>query len=161
VTARRVKVEGDLFHGRVPGGAVYVGRPAPGLPGSPYANPFAVRRYGLDESRRLFREHAAKALFVSNSSQTSIANWSHGVAVVEAVPLDVAAHTDDIRAQMRAARNSLGWSLSTAEAKTDIPHEVQHLGFELIGRDLACWCPLDAAWCHADDLLAVASGATP
>jgi transcriptional regulator with XRE-family HTH domain len=32
--------------------------------------------------------------------------------------------TDPIRAQMRAARNSLGWSLSTAEAKTDIPNVV-------------------------------------
>jgi hypothetical protein len=36
---RRVRVAGDLFHGRVPSGAVYVGRPAPGLPGSGYANP--------------------------------------------------------------------------------------------------------------------------
>jgi hypothetical protein len=36
---RRVRVEGDLYHGRVPEGAVYVGRAAPGLPASPYANP--------------------------------------------------------------------------------------------------------------------------
>lgn len=41
---RRVKVQGDLFHGRVPAGAVYVGRPAPGLPGSRYANPFRVKQ---------------------------------------------------------------------------------------------------------------------
>lgn len=34
----RVKVEGDLFHGRVPEGAVYAGRPAPGLKASPYRN---------------------------------------------------------------------------------------------------------------------------
>lgn len=27
---RRVKVEGDLFHGRVPVGAAYLGRPFPG-----------------------------------------------------------------------------------------------------------------------------------
>jgi hypothetical protein len=33
-------VQGDLFHGRIPAGAVYVGRAAPGLPASPYANPF-------------------------------------------------------------------------------------------------------------------------
>lgn len=39
---RRVRVTGDLFHGRVPDGAVYVGRPAPGLPGSRYANPHKV-----------------------------------------------------------------------------------------------------------------------
>ncbi|MEV4494047.1 DUF4326 domain-containing protein [Micromonospora coxensis] len=34
----RVRVAGDLYHGRVPDGAVYVGRGAPGLPGSRYAN---------------------------------------------------------------------------------------------------------------------------
>lgn len=35
---RRVRVHGDLYHGRIPDGAVYVGRGAPGLPASPYAN---------------------------------------------------------------------------------------------------------------------------
>lgn len=35
---RRVRVAGDLFHGRVPAGAVYVGRAAPGLAASRYAN---------------------------------------------------------------------------------------------------------------------------
>jgi hypothetical protein len=34
----RVRVRGDLYHGQVPAGAVYVGRGAPGLPASPYAN---------------------------------------------------------------------------------------------------------------------------
>lgn len=43
---RRVKVTGDLFHGRVPDGAVYVGRAAPGLRRSPFANPFTVREHG-------------------------------------------------------------------------------------------------------------------
>lgn len=37
---RRVRVQGDLFHGRVPARAIYVGRRAPGLPASPWANPF-------------------------------------------------------------------------------------------------------------------------
>lgn len=37
---RRVRVAGDLAHGRVPAGAVYVGRPAYGLAGSKFANPF-------------------------------------------------------------------------------------------------------------------------
>src|SRR4029450_12834702 len=49
---RRVKVTGDLFHGQVPDGAVYVGRAAPGLPRSPYANPFTVKTDGLAESLR-------------------------------------------------------------------------------------------------------------
>lgn len=35
---QRVRVAGDLFHGRVPAGAVYVGRSAPGLPRSRWAN---------------------------------------------------------------------------------------------------------------------------
>ena len=53
---RRLKVEGDLYHGRVPGGAVYVGRAAPGLPASPFANPFSVKKYGRDEAVRRYRE---------------------------------------------------------------------------------------------------------
>jgi hypothetical protein len=56
---RRVQVEGDLFHGRVPAGAVYVGRAAPGLPASPYANPFPARRHGRDAAIQLFRDHVA------------------------------------------------------------------------------------------------------
>lgn len=40
---RRVKVTGNLFHGAVPAGAVYVGRAAPGLPASPYRNMFIVK----------------------------------------------------------------------------------------------------------------------
>ena len=35
---KRVKVEGDYFHGKVPDGAVYVGRAAPRITASPYAN---------------------------------------------------------------------------------------------------------------------------
>lgn len=39
-----VQVQGDLFHGRIPDGAVYVGRPAPGFKRSPWANPFKKGR---------------------------------------------------------------------------------------------------------------------
>ena len=55
--SRRVKVAGDLFHGQVPAGAVYVGRAAPGLAKSQYANPFPVKVHGLTESLRLYRQH--------------------------------------------------------------------------------------------------------
>jgi hypothetical protein len=55
--SRRVKVTGDLFHGQVPIGAVYVGRAAPGLRKSPYANPFPVKTYGLAESLLRYRLH--------------------------------------------------------------------------------------------------------
>lgn len=53
--SRRVKVAGDLFHGQVPDSAIYVGRGAPGLRRSPYANPFPVKTYGLAESLRRYR----------------------------------------------------------------------------------------------------------
>ncbi|MGH3217885.1 MAG: DUF4326 domain-containing protein [Streptosporangiaceae bacterium] len=56
---RRVKVEGDLFHGRVPEGAVYVGRAAPGLAASPYANPYPARTYGPVAAVQLYREYLA------------------------------------------------------------------------------------------------------
>lgn len=62
---QRVRVAGDLFHGRVPDGAVYVGRAARGLTASPYANRHragdcrtcraqgdAVAAYARDLSRR-------------------------------------------------------------------------------------------------------------
>ncbi|MFF5261329.1 DUF4326 domain-containing protein [Actinomadura viridis] len=60
---RRVKVQGDLFHGRVPDGAVYVGRATPGLKASPYRNPHPVGKpcklcggavHTLDESLALY-----------------------------------------------------------------------------------------------------------
>ncbi|MFD8564676.1 hypothetical protein ACFV1N_46060 [Streptosporangium canum] len=35
----RARVIGDLFHGRGPEGARYVGRAAPGLAASPFATP--------------------------------------------------------------------------------------------------------------------------
>lgn len=59
MTARRVRVQGDLFHGQIPAGAVYVGRAAPGLKASPYANPHPVRVHGLAEASRLYLEHLA------------------------------------------------------------------------------------------------------
>lgn len=85
----RVKVTGDLFHGQVPDGAIYVSRAAPGLKRSPYANPYPVKRHGLFASQHLFRAHVLPTLDLT----------------------------------------------------------------PLRGHDLACWCPLDAEWCHADDLI--------
>jgi hypothetical protein len=60
----RVKVTGDLYHGQVPDGAVYVGRGKPGLPASPFANPHSTKRCrrcaGRDhgpEAVELYRVH--------------------------------------------------------------------------------------------------------
>ena len=108
MTPRRVKVTGDLFHGRVPDGAVYVGRAAPGLPASPLHNPHPIGKpckrcggtvHDLDASRLLYLAYLHDRL-----------------------------------------------DLLTA------------ITAELPGRDLACWCPLDSPWCHADDLLILANG---
>ena len=50
-----MRVIGDLFHGRVPEGAVYIGRGAPGLPASRYANAHRVggvcRRCGVQHDQ--------------------------------------------------------------------------------------------------------------
>ena len=54
---RRVKVTGDLFHGQIPAGAVYVGRAAPGLKRSRYANPFPATQHGQQKAVRLYSRH--------------------------------------------------------------------------------------------------------
>lgn len=56
---KRVRVAGDLFHGRVPDGAVYVGRQAPGLKASPFSNPFPVRDRGREKALELYRAYLA------------------------------------------------------------------------------------------------------
>jgi hypothetical protein len=54
---RRVRVAGDLWHGRVPEGAVYVGRQGRGLPRSDFANPFEmVKGYSRVEAVLAFTE---------------------------------------------------------------------------------------------------------
>jgi Domain of unknown function (DUF4326) len=59
MSPKRVRVQGGLFHGRVPGGAVYVGRAAPGLRASPYASRYLAKVYGAPEACRLYLEHFA------------------------------------------------------------------------------------------------------
>jgi hypothetical protein len=78
--SRRVKVTGDLFHGQVPDGAIYVGRAAPGLPRSPYANPFKIGRDAVDaaEAKQLYRLHAASfdaAALRQNLAGHDLACW--------------------------------------------------------------------------------------
>lgn len=71
----RVKVQGDLYHGTVPPGAVYVGRPAPGLKASPYANPFSTRQYDLATVQRLFRAHLAHHPGLIARARVDLAGW--------------------------------------------------------------------------------------
>jgi hypothetical protein len=54
---KRVKVIGDLYHGRIPEGAVYVGRQAPGLPANPWHNPHSVRVHDREKALELYRAY--------------------------------------------------------------------------------------------------------
>lgn len=76
---RRVRVQGDLFHGRVPDGAVYIGRAAPGLKASPYANPYSLKRYTLDESRRRYRALLPSLVDQARADigDANVACWCH------------------------------------------------------------------------------------
>lgn len=70
VYARRVQVQGDRFHGKVPDSAIYVGRAAPGLKASPYANPHTLSSKGCrpcsgqvhhrDAGLDLYRDHLSE-----------------------------------------------------------------------------------------------------
>jgi hypothetical protein len=102
---RRVRPSGDYYHPVIPDGAVYVGRPAPYLKGSPYANPYPVR------------DRSPEALAVSRD------RFRRWVAVQ--------------------------------------PQLVERARVELAGRDLCCWCRLDAEWCHADDWLRITAAGNP
>lgn len=81
---RRVRVQGDLFHGRVPPGAVYVGRAAPGLKASPYANPHSIggtngcrmcsgRIHDLDEALWLYGLHLDHTPDLVQQARTDLA----------------------------------------------------------------------------------------
>lgn len=115
MSPQRVKVEGDLFHGRVPDGAIYVGRAAPGLKASRYANPFRVGHRSTDPR---------------SGHEVIVVNRAQAVELYE------------------ATLESLGGEWA------------HHARAELLGRDLACWCPLDQA-CHGDALLRFVTESTP
>ncbi len=59
---RRVRVTGDLYHPAVPNGAVYVGRQAPGLRRSEFANPFKAGRTAGSRDRAVFVRDSAHAV---------------------------------------------------------------------------------------------------
>lgn len=103
---RRVKVQGDYFHPQVPPGAVYIGRGAPGLKASPYANPHTAARSGCrlcggqvhtrEEAVRLYRAHLAAHPELVEQARRELAGkdvacWCapgdacHGDVLVEAV----------------------------------------------------------------------------
>jgi hypothetical protein len=101
VTARapvRVRVSGDLFHGRVPAGAVYVGRAAPGLPASRYANPHRAgtcRRCGSTHPDRAAVVAAYMADLAAQPEQAAAAREElAGRDLACWCPLDQPCHAD-------------------------------------------------------------------
>ncbi len=72
-------------------------------------------------------------------------------------PFVVGRHGDR-EACVRLYRRLLAGELDNSDAqRRTLAHVREHL-HELTGRNLACWCPLDAP-CHADVLLALANRA--
>lgn len=94
---------------------------------SKWGNPFPVSVYGLDLSIALFRN-------------TALGIWNPGL---------LAAETDEHLAKTYQAHHD--WMHRIGFHPTEI------IRYELRGRDLACWCPLDQA-CHGDVLLSIAVG---
>lgn len=135
-TPLRRRVTGDLFHGKVPGGAVYVGRAAPGLPASKYANPFGLKRR-FPRSHPLRRYLDAAILEVT----LDLTMTQHDTLSPASPAVAAAAYRRWLRDQPDL--------LAAARAK-------------LAGHDLACWCPLPEDGtpdcCHAVVLLEAAAG---
>ncbi|MQY13771.1 hypothetical protein SRB5_39240 [Streptomyces sp. RB5] len=100
MTTTRVRVEGDLYHGRIPAAAVYVGRQAPGLRRSPLANPHPVGKpcrrcdgavHTLAESLQRYRDH-----LTANPGLLALAQGLRGRRLACWCPLDKPRHADVI-----------------------------------------------------------------
>jgi len=151
----RVRVQGDLFHGVVPAGAIYVGRGAPGLPASRYANPFAVKR-GLGRGHRL-RPYLDDAL-----AQECARGGPRDGRPDPRKPLDLRKPLYDVLAPGTPAVAVAAYRLYLA----DRPDLIASTRAELAGRDLACWCSLpdepgEPDVCHGAILLRIAACELP
>lgn len=143
-TPLRVRVTGNLYHGRIPDGAIYVGRPAPGLPASgkygKYANPFGLKR-------RFPRAHPLRAILNAAAAEVT------GIDTSDAQP-----HHDAIIPGTAAVATAAyrRWLASQ-------PGLIAAARAELAGMNLACWCKLpaegDPDHCHARVLMDVANPA--
>jgi Domain of unknown function (DUF4326) len=87
---RRVKVDGDRYHPRVPEGAIYVGRASPYLRASRYANPYRVAEHGLGEALALYRAWLASRPDLLAAARAELA----GRDLACWCPLDRPCHAD-------------------------------------------------------------------
>jgi hypothetical protein len=133
---RRVKVRGDLFHGRVPVGATYVGRAAPGLTASIYANPFKAGEP------------------IKRDSEL----WPFIAAMFPPGALD-----QGFGGPLQSVTLSREQSVDAYSRRFfEIPALLLNASEQLGGRDLCCWCKIPRAGepdhCHAAWLLGLAKG---
>lgn len=129
-TPTRVKIIGGLYNGKVPDGAVYIGRALPGFKGSPFANPWCIKR----------------------QDQLPVAQRNHGEFVVRhgRNSSRIAGGFPTQESAARAAVNMFRAHLD------DTPELRARAVTELRGKNLACWCkPGDP--CHGDVLLEIAN----
>jgi len=136
VTGRRVQVAGDLWHGVVPDGAVYVGRRAPGLPVSRYANPVRVGKLAAVWHPSGAHPHDLhRDVFPVTDAAQAVRLYRRAIVVPGLCRIDV-----DVT---RPGRGQ--W----------VPPTVEEILRDLGGRDLACWCSTGDP-CHGDVLLTLA-----
>jgi hypothetical protein len=136
---RRVRVEGDYFHGQVPSGSVYVGRGAPGLKGSRFANPFRAAR-GMPRAHPLRSYLDAAARLVGGMTAEQLASPD----------------CDLLRPETRRIATTAFYYWFREQ-----PDLIAAAVSELAGVDLACWCPHaegEPDWCHAFPLLLRVNG---
>ena len=78
---RRVKVQGDFFHGKIPDGAIYVGRAAPGLRGTEYANPYPVKHWGVKVALQMYIEYLLTTPGLAEAARRDLSRPRPGVLV--------------------------------------------------------------------------------
>lgn len=115
---------------RMPKGVVYVGR------GSRFGNPF-----------RIHNGHTS----IGPMWHIAVNTWKHIPSDQCVYAYITSSGTLKPSAVVSLYRNML------AVREMDDPDRLREWLSPLVGRDLACWCPLDQA-CHADVLLEIANG---
>lgn len=133
----------------MPEGAVYVGRP------TRWGNPFQLKtvrglaRVPALDGHPWQYEGRISADGMQHDYQHADGHWTrHTIRYMTAA---------EVVECYRALILGGGWPLDFLNRGGYYPH-ISEIG-ELRGKDLACWCPLDAP-CHADVLLTVANGDT-
>lgn len=142
MTGRRVQVEGDLFHGHVLDDAVYVGRQAPGLRRSRYANPLTVGKLAaVWHPVDIYPHGLYRDVFQVTDAAQAVRLYRRAILTPHLCRIDL--------------------SVARPERGQWIPPTVEEIVRDLGGRDLACWCVTPAPGCpdvcHGAVLLSLAA----